>query len=382
LSHVKRITLIAVLAIAVCLSCVEEEQTGGLARVGNRVITEADLEARLEGMPPYMQEQLTTPEGRERLLKAIVEEEMIVREATAKGLDKSQELKDELALRKRDILVRLFYERVIEAEAAPTDADVLEYYESNPVEFTIPATARACHIQVETEGKAARIRKQLEDGADFAELAAEHSLDAVTKDREGILHGEVVKGKPLKGIGDLPVLVDAIFELEVGELSMPVETAKGYHIVRVDEKNPDIPKPFEEVKADISARLTYENRNAVRDRMMEELQSKYGAVYLTESPEEALTPETLFKLASEESDAEKKIEYYRQFAEDFPDDERVYEAKFMIGFTMAEDLQDYDRAEEIFRVFLEEYPETDLSDDAGWMIENMRSGSQPEFGTD
>jgi parvulin-like peptidyl-prolyl isomerase len=370
------------MAIAVCLSCAEEEQTGGLARVGNRVITEADLEARLEGMPPYMRDQLTTPEGKERLLKAIVEEEMIVREATAKGLDKSQDLKDELALRKRDILVRLFYEQVIEAEAAPTDAAVLEHYESNPVEFTIPANARARHIQVATEGKAARIRKQLEEGADFAELAAEHSLDAVTKDREGILHGEVVKGKPLKGTGDLPALVDAIFELEVGELSMPVETAVGYHIVRVDEKNPGILKPLEEVKGDISDRLTYDNRNAVRDRIMEDLRSKYGAEYFTESPEEAMTPETLFKMASEESDAEKKIEYYRRFAEEFPDDERVYEARFMIGFTMAEDLQDYDRAEEVFRVFLEEYPETDLSDDAGWMIENMRSGSQPEFGTD
>ncbi|MFH1313307.1 MAG: peptidyl-prolyl cis-trans isomerase [Candidatus Eisenbacteria bacterium] len=382
MSHVKQITLIAVMAVAVCLSCAQEEQTGALARVGNRVITEADLEARLEGMPPYMRDQLTTPEGKERLLKAIVEEEMIVREAIARGFDKSEKLKEELALRKRDILVRLFYEQVIEVQAAPADSDVVAYYEDNATEFTVPATARARHIQVATEAQALRIRKLLEDGADFGDLAREHSLDPLTKERDGVLHGEVVRGKPLKGLGDMPLLVEAIFNQEVGVVSMPVESGKGYHIILVDEITPETLKPLEEVTEDIKARLTYENRNAVRDRIMEDLRSKYGAKFLSESPEAALTPETLFKMASEESDPQKKIGYYRQFADKFPDDERVYEARFMIGFTMAEDLQDYDGAEEVFKEFLKEFPETDLSDDAGWMIENMRSGAQPEFGTD
>ena len=196
------------------------------------------------------------------------------------------------------------------------------------------------------------------------------------------MHGEIVKGKALKGLGDMPLLVEAIFDLEVGVLSQPVKTEKGYHIVRVDEKNPEATKPLDEVKADIAARLTYENRNAVRDEILEDLRSKYKVVYTSESSDPVHTPEGLFKMASEESNPEKKIEYYKQFADEFPDDERAYEARFMIGFTMAEDLKDYDRAEQVFREFLKEFPETDLSDDAEWMIANMRSGEQPDFGSD
>ena len=382
MSHSREIALIAVAAVLVFLSCVREEETGALARIGSEVVTLQDLEERLEMMPPYMQEQLRTPDGKERLLKAIVEEEIIVREAIRQGFDRSPELKEELELRKRDFLVRLFYEEVIEAEAAPADSEVVSYYGEHPEEFMVPAIARARHIQVATESQALKIRKELEAGADFAKLAAEHSLDPLTKDRDGVMHGEIVKGKPLKGLGDMPMLVDAIFEVDVGELSMPVKTEKGYHIIRVDEKSPEATRPLDEVREDIVARLTYENRNAVRDKMLEDLRAKYRVEYISQASEPELTPEKLFKMASEEPDAKKKIEYYRQFTEEFPDDDRAYEAGFMIGFTLAEDLQDYDRAEEVFRKFLEEYPETDLSDDAEWMMENMRSGAQPDFGSD
>jgi tetratricopeptide (TPR) repeat protein len=102
-------------------------------------------------------------------------------------------------------------------------------------------------------------------------------------------------------------------------------------------------------------------------------------VYLSESQEKAKTPEVLFKMASEESDPRKKIEHYQAFLDTYPDNERAYEAKFMIGFTLAEDVGDYDAAETVFREFLDEYPENDLSDDAGWMLDNMRSGGQPDF---
>ena len=79
--------------------------------------------------------------------------------------------------------------------------------------------------------------------------------------------------------------------------------------------------------------------------------------------------------------ARKKIEYYEEFVKTYPDNERVYEAMFMIGFTLAEDLRSYDEAQKAFEDFLEKHPESDLSDDARWMIENMRSGEEPDFGS-
>lgn len=376
----KEIAMIIIAAI--CLSCGEDEEIGGLAKIGNEVVTLDDLEARLKGMPPFMMEQLNTPEGRQRLLKAIVEEEIIVREARARGLDKTEEFKNEIEMRERDVLVNLFYEKVIDTGSAPSDSEVVAFYESHADEFTTPEAIRGRHILVKTEREAARLRQRLEEGADFAQLASAHSLDAPTKDRGGILHGEITRGAPIKGLGEVPEVVEACFALAEGEVSQPVKTSMGYHIVRVDRRTPERLKPLDEVRKGIVDRLSYENRPGVRNKVLDDLKSKYKVVFLSESSSAGQSPEEVFKTASEESDPRQKIAYYREFTDRFPDDERVYEAQFMIGFTLAEDLSDYDAAEEAFREFLRAYPETDLSDDAKWMLENMRSGGQPDFESD
>jgi peptidyl-prolyl cis-trans isomerase C len=354
------------LLLVVCLSCAQEERGEGLARVGDYVITEQTLQKRLESMPPFMKEQVSTPEGKQRFLEAIVEEEVIVRE-------------DEMRLRERDMLVRLFYDKVVMPEAAPSDSQITAYYEAHLKDYTIPEHAIARHILLETRSQALEMKKQIEAGADFGEMAREHSLDAQTKMREGLFHGRVERGAPIRGLGDFPELTDAILALEPGKVSDPIKTDLGYHLVRVDEHNPATVKPLEEVRKDITSALANAGREGARDRILAELKSKYNVVYLSESQPEVKSPEELFKTASEETNPQKKIEYYQEFIDNYPDNERAYEAKFMVGFTLAEELGDFDRAEKTFKEFLQKYPENDLTDDANWMLENMRSGNRPDF---
>ena len=373
------IWIITGVILGLCLSCAREDQDQGLARIGDYVITDQTLEDRLEGMPPFMKQQLATPEGKQRFVEAVVEEEIIVREALKRGLDDTEEFKDEIKLRERDLLVRLFYDRVIQAEATPPDSMTVAYYEAHLRDYSIPEHARARHILVETRKQAIELKSRIESGADFGELVQEHSLDQQTRQRQGEMHGRIERDAPIKGLGDVPELKDAIFSLKVGEVSEPVKTDLGYHLVMVDELNPETAKPFEEVKAEIATVLTNTRREGVRDRVLAELKSEYGVVYLSESQEQVETPEALFKMASEESNPQKKIEHYQKFIDTYPDNDRAYEAKFMIGFTLAEDISDYDEAEKAFKEFLAEYPENDLSDDANWMLENMRSGGQPDF---
>jgi peptidyl-prolyl cis-trans isomerase C len=368
------------LVLGLCLSCAQEYQGQELARIGNYVITDEVLEKRLEGMPPFMQQQLATPEGKQRFIEALVEEEIIVREAYKRGFDDTPEFREEIDRRERDLLVRLFYEKVIQAEAAPPDSEVVSYYEAHLKDYTIPEHALARHIVAETRNQALDLKKQIESGADFGELAREHSLDQQTRQREGLMHGRVERDAPIRGLGDFPELTDAIFSLEVGQISEPINTELGYHLVKVDERNPDAVRPLAEVRDDIATVLTNTRREGVRDRIIADLKAKYSVVYPSGPGEKRpASPEELFKVASEESNPRKKIEYYRKFIEDYPDNERAYEAKFMIGFTQAEDMQDFDEAERTFREFLEEYPENDLTDDANWMLENMRSDKQPDF---
>ncbi len=367
--------------LAVFLGCDKEPESPGLARVGDTVITEADFEARIIGMPPYMRQQITSPEGKERFLKGLVEEEAIVQEAQAMGLDDLEEFKAEMRMRRRDALVRHFYEQVIEARSTPSDEEVVEYYENHQQEFLVPEYLEARHILVDTKRQAQDIRSRLADGESFEELAAEHSLDKQTSGRGGQLHGKVQRGAPVRGLGNLPQFTEACFQLDLGKPSQPMKTEMGYHIVIVDGKFPESTRALEEVKADIAKLLSPEVRNRVRDEIVADLMSRYDVEFLTQSEAEPKSPEDLFKLASEEPNARRKIEYYEQFMETYPDNERAYEAMFMIGFTLAEDLRSYDEAQKVFEDFLGKHPESDLSDDARWMLENMRSGEEPEFGS-
>lgn len=367
--------------LAALAGCSREPKSPGVAKVGKTVITEADVEARMTGMPPYMRQQLTSPEGRQRFLRGLAEEEAIVQEAEAMGLDDLDDFKKEMKMRRRDALVRLFYQQVIEARSVPSDEEIAEYYDSHQDEFRVPEYVEARHILVETKREALDIRRKLLDGADFGDLAAQYSLDKQTSGRGGKLQGKVQRDAPIRGLGNLPEFTEAVFQLEPGEPSQPIKTEMGYHIVMVDGRFPESVKPLEEVKSDISQMLVPDIRNRVRDEVVADLTNKYHIQILEEAQAETLSPEELFKLASEEPNARKKIEYYKEFVETYPEDERVYEASFMIGFTLAEDLKSYDEAQKAFEEFLEKNPDSDLSDDARWMLENMRSGKEPEFGS-
>jgi TolA-binding protein len=190
----------------------------------------------------------------------------------------------------------------------------------------------------------------------------------------------VQQGGAVKGLGAVPEFVAAAFALGEGEVSQPVKTAKGFHLIRVESRTPAGTKSLEEAKGDIASKLEYSKRATVKDQTLNDLKSKYKVTYLTGTAPTAKTPEEFFKLASEAPSPKDKINYYEQFLKIFPKNERAYEAKFMIGFTQAEELKDYDGAEKTFKDFLAQYPSTDLSDDASWMLENMRSGGQPDLG--
>src|SRR5579884_277795 len=107
----------------------------------------------------------------------------------------------------------------------------------------VPRTSEqvhARHILVATEDEAKKIREQLVNGADFATLAKEKSIDS-TKDKGGDL-GWFGRGVMV------PEFEQAAFSLKVGEISQPVKTQFGYHIIQVLEKDPNHPVDAAQVK--------------------------------------------------------------------------------------------------------------------------------------
>ncbi|MGG2093233.1 peptidylprolyl isomerase PrsA [Bacillus sp. S13(2024)] len=107
---------------------------------------------------------------------------------------------------------------------------------------------RASQILVNDEQTANDIKKQLNSGASFEELAKQYSEDTVSKANGGDL-GYFSPGKMV------PEFEEAAYKLNVGEISDPVKSSKGYHIIKLTDKKPL--KPYDEVKDSI--RKTIEN---------------------------------------------------------------------------------------------------------------------------
>lgn len=369
--------LIVVLVVSVGLACSKEgKQEKVLAKIGSKKITVKDLEDRYAAMPAFVKQQIDKPQGRSRLLKAMIDEEVIVREAKARGLDKTDEFKNEMERRQKEILTKLFYEKVIDAIAQPNDAEIQKYYEDHKDQFVEPAKASARHIVTKTEKEALEVKGKILAGMDFAEAARKYSIDAVTNQRGGVIPGEITREDMVPGLGYLPELVDAVFSMKPGEVGGPIKTEMGYHIIKVEAQRPQKQKNLEQVKEQIKSQIKISRQGAVRDSIIDNLKKKYKVVLFEGEDADLMGPEELFKKASEETNSRQKIKYYEMFLRKFPDNPKAYEAKFMIGFTLAEELRDYDNAEKVFKEFLEKYPENDLSDDARWMLENMRSGGE------
>jgi foldase protein PrsA len=158
------------------------------------------------------------------------------------------QLEDEAAL--RDLLKdQLLIEKAALKDVEVTDEEVQAKYDEYQPEI------RASHILVEDEATAKEVKEKLEGGADFAELAKEYSTDTVSAEQGGDLD--------FFGPGVMvPEFEEAAYALEVNEISEPVQTQHGWHIIKVTEKKEK--EPLEEMKEDLEKEIKLSKVDATK----------------------------------------------------------------------------------------------------------------------
>jgi parvulin-like peptidyl-prolyl isomerase len=178
-----------------------------------------------------------------------------------------------------------------------TEQEVLKYHEEHPDRYVTPERAEVRHILVrpatgsEADKDTARacllgIRQRVLEGEDFAELAAAHSECPSGKEAGGNL-GWITRGTAV------PEFDKAVFEdLEPGELSDPVETALGLHLIEKQESADVEPVSFDEVKERIRELMLHERRGEALSAYVEKLRAK--AVIEEESEEDRARWEQVF----------------------------------------------------------------------------------------
>ncbi|PKM85235.1 MAG: hypothetical protein CVU86_02935 [Firmicutes bacterium HGW-Firmicutes-11] len=174
----------------------------------------------------------------------------------------------------KDFYISQFYSvaffNAIRAEMPEiTDAEVAAYYTDNPEQFEIDEVT-ASHILVEDEELAKELIADLKAGADFAELAKEHSIDGSAPDGGSL--GTFGRGAMV------PEFETAAFALEAGEISDVVQSQFGYHIIKVTDKKQG-KESFEESSATIRANLENNALTEVYLEWITKLRDEFGIEY-------------------------------------------------------------------------------------------------------
>jgi peptidyl-prolyl cis-trans isomerase C len=162
------------------------------------------------------------------LLDSLVTREVLLQESERLGLDKDPAVQSRLAEAKRDVLVETVMQKMVAEEVS--DAKVKDYDNAHKAEFR---SVKASHILVATEDEAKAVKKRLKKDRDFAAVAKEVSTDPSAKQNGGDL-GFFTKDQMVKPFAD------KAFAMKVNEISDPVKSEFGYHIIKVHEiKDPD-----------------------------------------------------------------------------------------------------------------------------------------------
>lgn len=239
-----------------------------VARVGDVEVTTLDLQAYLERFAPQERAQLLAqPDQLNRAVGALIYWRAVAAEAKAKAADQAPLIAAQLRIENERALGELYLLQEDQRLIAPAQIEglVLAEYHAHPERYKVPEQISARHILL-LDGKRTaeqdqqllqEIDAQLRAGADFGELATKYSDDPASASKGGDL-GTFGRGRMVEAFEQVA------FGLEPGEISKPVKTNFGWHLIKLETKQPERMKPYEEARDEIvmqvRARLMAENR--------------------------------------------------------------------------------------------------------------------------
>lgn len=218
---------LACLVLAVSAGCGPvSDESPILVIVNGKPITQSEFDYRWAELSAAGQARYRAEGGRRKFLDDLITREILLQEARRQGLDQSPNIRERLERYKEQLALDELVKGTVRTQGDVPKEDLDAYFAAHSAELLAAEQTHAAHILVPTAALAKDLKRQLDEGADFAKLAQRFSIDQATKYKGGDL------GPYHRGAAS-PEVEAVLLTLKPGMVSDPIESQAGFHLVKL-----------------------------------------------------------------------------------------------------------------------------------------------------
>lgn len=255
---------------------------------------------------------------------------------------------------------RAYSAAVLDSLSMPSDEEIQAWFDRNPNKFGGDARVSTRHILVPSEAEANALKTELENGADFGDLALAHSQDAFTKDIGGN-QGWLKKDTEIIGVGVDPGFYKSAMAMAGGEVSV-LKSSRGWHVVQVTGQEGAGVRPLEDVYDQIKDAMIREKWADCYNDAIFEGRIRNKMHFISEGIDAVCGVENhvskYLQLAKDTEHPQQRTELFRRVAFDFWQTEYAPEAMFYIVYENVVNLHDHWEARHQLDRLLATWPNT------------------------
>lgn len=238
-----------------------------LATVEGNKITQADVNSFIQRLGPQQAMQFQNEEGQKRILQELINQNLFLADAKANNLSETEMFKIELDKMKDIILTQMNINSLLN-DIAVDEEEVKAYFKANEAKYAAPEKANTSHILVDSEEEIKDIRAKVVAGDISFEDAAKAHSKCPSKEKGGNL-GAFPKGQMV------PEFEAVAFEMKKDEISEPVKTQFGYHIIKLIDKEEAGTAKYEDVADKVKKELLAQKQHAKYSSKVNDLREKF-----------------------------------------------------------------------------------------------------------
>jgi peptidyl-prolyl cis-trans isomerase C len=233
-----------------------------VASAGDMEVTLADFNDAYNRITPTNRPEIATLEDKRRFALGLIDKEILLAEGEKLGGITDPQILAQIDLNFRNVVAQALYRTDVEAKTEILGRDVADLYEHRKVNIKLS------HILLPDLETARRVRQEITSGKiSFADAAAQHSMDVVTKEGGGVV-GEVAWSRVL------PEYQKHAFTLEPKTLSEPFEGEYGFHLISVEERLPQELPPLEDMRVSLRSEVRRQKETERMRAFVAELEQK------------------------------------------------------------------------------------------------------------